>query len=98
MDKMKIVDKIKESKELNKQISDALEQANQAHAEAFARALRMNPLEVKSNSIFGISHASARANTGFRSESVLSVRTDVRIFRLKRFLRKRNADESNKNG
>lgn len=90
---MKLVEIIKERKEIRKQVNEAIDAGNQAFADAFAKALRMEPLDVDSRTTFGLGKMHAKSDTGFRLEDVLNVTTFVHRRGLNRFMRKRGSNE-----
>ena len=90
---MKLVEMIKERKEIRKQVNKAIDAGNQAFADAFAKALRMEPLDVDSRTTFGLGKMHARFNTGFRREKVVDVTTRVYRHGLDGFMRKRDSGE-----
>jgi hypothetical protein len=93
MNNMKLVEKIKERKEIRKQVNEAIDAGNQAFADAFAKALRMEPLDVDSRTTFGMGKMHAKSDTGFRLENVLHVTTFVHRQGLYRFMKKMGRGE-----
>ncbi len=90
---MKLVERIKERKEIRTQVNEAIDAGNQAFAKAFADAMRMGPLDVDSRTTFGMGKMHAKSDTGFRLENVLHVTTFVHRHGLYRFMRKRGNGE-----
>lgn len=93
MKNMKLVEMIKERKEIRKQVNEAIDAGNRAFADAFAKALRMEPLDVESRTTFGLGKMDARSDTGFRLEKVVNVTTLVHRHGLYGFIRKRGSGE-----
>ena len=92
---MKLVEMIKERSEIRKQVDAAVDAGNQAFSDAFAKALRIDPLKVESGTTLGIGNMDAKFDTGFRLEKVLEVTSSVHRRRLYRFLKEKGSTGQN---